>query len=179
MRHTTEVELETLVNMDGKAMWDKLKELGPKLNQSRIPEEVVVDGKIITQSEEVMNHLVQCFTELYTDLPDNAAGYDQSCLEKARSSKKVIVIEESILNSLITNEEVTRVVHRSKRGKAVSVDLVPNGNLKNSSSVNMLTNFYNYCFQNGLIPNDWKKAILSPIYKGGNKLKSDPLVCTH
>ena len=39
----------------------------------------------------------------------------------------------------------------------------------------MLTNFYNYCFQNGIIPNDWKKSILSPIYKGGNKLKSDPL----
>ena len=42
----TKVELETLVNMDGKAMWDKLEELGPKLNQSRISEEVVVDGKI-------------------------------------------------------------------------------------------------------------------------------------
>ena len=33
----------------------------------------------------------------------------------------------------------------------------------------MLTNFYNHCFQNGIIPNYWKKAILSPIYKGGNK----------
>ena len=39
----------------------------------------------------------------------------------------------------------------------------------------MLTNFYNYCFQNGIILNDWKKAILSPIYKGDNKQKSDPL----
>ena len=39
----------------------------------------------------------------------------------------------------------------------------------------MLTNVYNYCFQNGIIPDDWKKAILSPIYKGGNKQKSDPL----
>ena len=122
----TEVELETLVNIDGKTMWDKLKELGPKLNQSRVPEEVVVNGKIITQSDEVMNHWVQCFTELYTGLPDNAAGYDQSFLEKARSSKELVVIEGSTLNNLFTNEEVSRLVHRSKRGKAVSVDLVPN-----------------------------------------------------
>ena len=107
----TEVELETLVNMDGKAMWDKLKELGPKLNQSRIPEEVVINGTIITQSDQVMNHWVQCFTELYTGLPDNVAGYDMSFLEKAQSSKEVIVIEGSALNNLITNEEVSRLVH--------------------------------------------------------------------
>ena len=83
--------------------WTSLKfKLGPKLNQSRIPEEVVVDGKIITQSDEVMNHWVQCFNELYSGLPDNAAGYDQSFLEKAQSSKELVVIEGSAHNNLIT-----------------------------------------------------------------------------
>ena len=69
-------------------------------------------------------------------------------------------------NAEIHIDEVRRVVAKSKCNRAVGVDNLPNGTLKNEQSVHFLHIFFNKLFMTGLTPSLWRVAILKPIPKG-------------
>ena len=77
------------------------------------------------------------------------------------------------LNSDISLQEVVRVVNRSKRNKAVSLDKIPYEILKNDHAINMLHKLFQLCFSSGRVPSQWGKAIIKPIPKSS---LSDPRV---
>ena len=43
----------------------------------------------------------------------------------------------------------------TEKNKAVSVDLLPNEELKNNTSIDVLTSLFNFCFVNHIIPDLW------------------------
>ena len=57
----------------------------------------------------------------------------------------------------------------------MSVDKIPNKVLKNKSCVEALHAMYNICLKNAVILDKWRKAIISPIFKGKGKDPKDPL----
>ena len=67
------------------------------------------------------------------------------------------------------------VIQNSKNGKAVSVNRLPNEVYKNSNSVDMLLKLYNFCYNNSVVPEVRRRALISPIYKGKNKDRREPL----
>ena len=47
--------------------------------------------------------------------------------------------------------------------------------LKNTTSIEMLTQIFNTFFNESIMPKMWKRSIICPIYKGGQKEKREPL----
>ena len=65
----------------------------------------------------------------------------------------------------ISEQEVRNVVCRAKYRKAFGIDEIPNEVLKNDNMIRLLTCLYQMCFECGVIPSDWKRAVIKPIPK--------------
>ena len=74
-------------------------------------------------------------------------------------------LEHDDLNQLITIEEIRMLVMKAKKKKAVGTDLIPNELLKDEQVVTMLTKLCDYCLEFGVIPDNWRTAIINPIPK--------------
>ena len=76
---------------------------------------------------------------------------------------------------LISEEEVAAAIKGLKIGKAASPTGVVSELMKEAggSGSKWMTDLINNIVKEGCIPDDWRKSILVPVYKG----KGDPLVC--
>ena len=77
--------------------------------------------------------------------------------------------------SLISEEEVAAAIKGLKIGKAAGPTGVVSEMMKESGgfSTRWMTDLINNIVKEGCIPDNWRKSILVPVYKG----KGDPLVC--
>ena len=75
----------------------------------------------------------------------------------------------------ISEAEIIMMTKNIKNGKAVSVDKIPNEVMKNPKSIFILEYLYNMCLEKAVIPSIWRKAIISPAFKGKGKDVMDPL----
>ena len=73
------------------------------------------------------------------------------------------------LNSIISREEVQKMIDKAKAGKAVGIDYIPNEALKNGRVVDLLHVLFKNLFEYGQIPKIRKKSIIHPIPKGSGK----------
>ena len=168
-----------MVGMSGREMWKKLEEIGPRTSANKIPEEVIINGDIIGNINTVTKVWVETFASLYKGVSDNSPGYDSEFLIQAQAHAQqnvglVRYANSENLNSPITSAEVRLAVKEARNGKSVFVDKLPNEIFKNDSSIECLTNLYNLCFKESIIPSLWRKSLISPIYKGKNKDKRNP-----
>ena len=173
----TEIEIESMVGKGGKEMWSKLDEIGPKLKRKNIPEEVIIDSMIETNIDVVKEKWVSDFAGLYAGIPIEDQNFDKIFLQEVLDNKYNYTSNNPDINSLnssITYSEVKHVMQELKNNKAVSVDLLPNEIMKNDTSTECLTALFNHCFNNSIIPEKWRKALISPVYKGKNKNVKDP-----
>ena len=82
--------------------------------------------------------------------------------------------ETNICNAIITMNEVENAVKTAKANKAVGCDGIKNELLKHENVVNLLTNLFTLCYKHCMIPDAWRKTIISPIPKEKGKI-IDPL----
>ena len=75
----------------------------------------------------------------------------------------------NIFNCDITQKEMEHTPASMKPGKAPEHDSVPIDILKNEGLKTVLLKFLDLCFSSGVIPDDWTKALIKPLKKGGNK----------
>lgn len=59
----SELEIESMVNTDGKQMWRKLESLGPKNLKNKIPEEVTIDGARVASPHLVLDKWKRDFSQ--------------------------------------------------------------------------------------------------------------------
>ena len=78
------------------------------------------------------------------------------------------------LNKPISIHEVYQATMKTKPGKAVGVDNLPNEILRNNNLLPVLVKLFGVCFENGLVPSEWGNANIQPILKPG-KDKTVPL----
>ena len=69
------------------------------------------------------------------------------------------------LNYDITLEEVRAAVNKSKPGKSVGVEEIPNEALKAPSLLNVPLSLFGFCFNYSVVPSVWYKSIIKPIPK--------------
>ena len=76
---------------------------------------------------------------------------------------------------LISEEEVVAAIKRLKMVKSAGHTGVVNEMMKASGGfgTRWMTDLINNIVKEGCIPDDWRKSILVPVYKG----KCDPLMC--
>ena len=177
---SNEIEIKTMVNANGKLMWDKIDKIGPqKSKRGMIPAEVFCDGKIETSEAKVLDKWKNDFASLYKGIPMGTEGYDDDLfINEAKhylENYQHIVVDHCLLNLQIEGSEVQEMSESLKNSKAVSIDKIPNEVLKNSNSIKGLCALYNTCFTNAIIPDIWRKALILPIYKGKGKDPKIPL----
>ena len=85
----------------------------------------------------------------------------------------------SVLNSLISREEVRALVYNAKVRKATEVDEIPAEVLRNGNCIDTLFRIISFCFEMGKVPNEWTKGIINPIFKSddpGNPFNYRPII---
>ena len=119
---------------------------------------------------------------IHLGIDDDNVFYDNNILHKARNNIASVAPSGETqanqpLNYPISFHEVKYHVFKAKKGKAISVDGIPNEVLKNTMDIEMLTQIFNTFFNIhvSIIPKMWKRNIMCPIYKCGQKEKREPL----
>ena len=81
-----------------------------------------------------------------------------------------------MLNKPITSAEILKVIRKLKNNKACGSDSIINEEIKASQNVmiDVYTRLFNRVFDSGIIPTEWSKGTIKPIYKNkGSKLDPD------
>ena len=70
-----------------------------------------------------------------------------------------------------TCDEVRSVIKKLKRGKAAGADDIPGEYLQalmnDTSALSWLTDLFNHCWQSRTIPADWRRSVVTCLYKKG------------
>ena len=82
-------------------------------------------------------------------------------------------VQNAMINTDITIDEVEAAVTKLKNGKAIGVDCIPNEVVKKQSVLIWWYRLFQVCFENGLVPSIWRNAIIYPIPKCATK---DPFI---
>ena len=79
------------------------------------------------------------------------------------------------LNKRITDNDVTEAVLNLKNNKACGIDDIKAEMLKLAgiASIGFMTKLFNVIFDNGIYPEEWRKAIIVPIFKKGDPSIAD------
>ena len=81
-----EIDLESMVNMDGKQMWQKLETMGPKQVKNRIPEEVYVEGQRVLKLDLILKKWKDDFASLYRGGSRGTSEFDKLFLKQAKQN---------------------------------------------------------------------------------------------
>ena len=181
-RRDLSINIETACTDNPRQFWDHLRSLGPR-RKHEIPLEVYDDqGNIISDSDRVFDKWSDGFSSLYnSECTDDQ--FDQQFYDRILQHKRFLednmldplYQENVLLNYCITHCEVERVVYGAKNGKSVGPDKIPYEVLKHPVIIDTLHPLFNFCFDTGLIPSIWRKAIITPLPKDQTKDNRIPL----
>ena len=168
-------DLAETLNSNPTDFWRKIQNLG--INKDRkqtIPMAVYNDSGVKTYNTDAVLETWKS----YFDCLLNSSGeiqFDEDHLQYVKDSLVRLEAEDpddiniEDLNRPILFSEVKVAVKKAKLKKATGPDHIPSEVLKNDVSINMLFKVMTYCFDYGIVPDDWKNGIISPIFKSGDK----------
>jgi hypothetical protein len=110
------------------------------------------DGSIKTDKNYVLNKWKNNFRTLFQRNGTRDIELDNSEFNTE--------LDVSLLNELITRDEVLQAVLRAKLRKAVGIDDIPAEVLKNDVAVNLLFQIISGCFNLGKVPVQWNSGII-------------------
>ena len=176
------IEIDNVCTKDPREFWNHINKLGPRVN-TNIPMKVYdVNGVLNSDFKTVLDKWKDDFKSLY-DCSDNIHSfnrefYDNVMLEKDRFESQMEE-EEYVanleLNHLLSFDEIEHVVNNLKMKKSTGIDEIPNEVLKHHDVMLLLYYFYVKCFETGILPSVWLKAIIIPIPKSTTKDPHVPL----
>lgn len=126
---------------------------------------IKVDNTTIIKEDEIAETLNVYFSEIGEKLSSNLNETDRAF------SEYVTPVSNEFKFSTITNLLVAKAINELKPSKASGLDKISARLLKDSSDVIVpfLTELFNLSLTQGIFPNDWKQARVSPIFKSGDK----------
>ena len=167
-KRNKESEIEALCTSNPKEFWKLLKELGPRKKTNKIPMETYDNfGNICDDVNFVFEKWRGEYNKLYNP-SDECENYDNEFQDFCLNELTLEGNEEGyddLMDSLLSAEEVRKILTKAKCKKAVGIDNIPNEILKNEKTISLLTNLFNKIFANSLMPSCWNIAIIKPIPK--------------
>ena len=124
------------------------------------------NGNITHDIDEVLQKWKNDFHDLYNAKTMNGDNTNDNGINMA--------VPTDIMNESFTPDEILKVITKAKKGKAMGPDNIPYEVLKNNTSVELLTVFFNTCYSTGYVPTLWTKAYIKPIPKGNTMDKLIP-----
>ena len=168
--------LETLQTNHPKEFWNKIRNLGPR--KQNVPEKVEINNELFENSDIVLDKWASDFENLLnkkTNNPNFDENFYNMIIEQKQSREANINDLNNFFNHDFTIEEVAYHVNKSKTNKSAGFDNIPNEILKHNDVVQLLYKLFQFCFKNNMVPNDWGKAIITPIPKCSSKNPYLPL----
>ena len=161
--------------------WKEIKALGP-YKQKAIPLLVRIDEKIIGTLETVKTKWQSDFEKLNGGPTGNVEFddifYNEVCkrtLIRSTWMKTEHYESNEYLNRDISFSEMEHVIKQLKLKKSPGIDNIPNEVIKDRGFTLILFQIFRHCFNTGLIPSDWGRAIVAPIPKGRDKDPYSPM----
>ena len=148
-----------------KEMWKSINQLIGKSSKTTNIPCIKVNNNILSNNNDIADALNTYFTKIGPDLssqiPQNSNNFEEF-IEPATSTFNF---------KNISTQEVKKVLNKLNASKSSGPDRIPVSLLKDSSEIiaSYLTYIYNCSLLSGILPDDWKKARVSPIYKSGDK----------
>ena len=168
-----------MVTNNGKEMWRKVEQLGTNRKyNSKIPTQVVINGRISTNIEQILKKWKDDFSSLYQIKPVDTEGPNKDFLNRVKETLRKLddgKLGQEFEFNPISEAKIIMMTKNIKNGKAVSVDKIPNEVMQNPNSIFVLEYLYHMCLEKTVIPDIWRKAIISPVFKGKGKDVMDPL----
>ena len=167
---------------DSREFWREIGRVGiANTRRQRIPCEVVDDdGNVSSDPEIVLNRWRSDYEALYKGTASDE--FDQAHLDSVQKQLRAMEADANIpaadatlLNMPISLQEVEAAVQRAKLRKACGIDTLPAEALKNPACVTILHKIISYCFEQGIVPKDWTRGVITPVPKQGNKDPRVPL----
>lgn len=172
------LEIDEMCKKDPKKFWNELNKLGPRKAHKTHCEALDCNGEVTRETETVVKHWFKCYRDHSGQKQNESFDdefYDRALTDLRKLEKTDVDIGPSILNEYITKEEVSKVVFKGKKRKAVGIDNIAYEALQNDTCVHVLHGLFNKCFDLGKVPTEWSKAIVVPISKGKKSISTEPL----
>ena len=170
-KRNLEIELEEKVASDPNEFWTQIKNLGPKNRKETNFEVYDENGNITSDINVVLKKWEDCSRELFED--KNDPNFDNDFLEQKLTELKLLENiatppQQHGLNDNLADEEIDKVVDKSKNGKGVGPDLLPYECMKNKKAKQILKNLFEKIFRTCLAPTLWLRSLIKPIPKGSH-----------
>ena len=123
------------------------------------------NGNLLTETDEIAERWKEYFSELLNVGDEN----------NLRENDINLDIHEGLNNEPITIEEIKNEIGKMKRGKSPGEDCLPVEILRAGGDV-VVEKLYEIChlaYQTEKIPEDWRKGVIRPIQKKGDKTVCD------
>ena len=166
-KQTMCIDIETMTSNNPSEFWNKIKQLGPRRHSS-IPMEIYDnDGEIIIDEQIVLEKSKEDFQNIY-NMDDSATEFN--CDFQRYSSNHRVLLEERMLdplyneneqlNSVITVEEIRRLVSRTKHSKSCGINTIPYEVVKSEIVISVLHSMFQLTFDTIIVPSLWHQAII-------------------
>ena len=120
--------------------------------------------------DETPQNIANTFAKYFADLYSFHEGEDSFIDDMTTQSEQIT------LPTTISIEDITKQLKTLKKRKAPGIDKVQNEHLNygGRTLLQCLSNLFSAILTYSYVPLAWKTGITVPIYKGGNKSKSNP-----
>ena len=154
-------------------------ESGKVLNWKQFKKLKDIKSKKLKFDSMDMENFEKFFSELYSNVHGTISketkellAQEASNINEASESENPLSPQGTILNKIITENEILTAIKSLKNGKSSADDMICNEILKSLSNPNLklLAKLYNSCLNSGIYP--WNNSIISPLHKKG--CQSDP-----
>lgn len=114
-----------------------------------------------------MNNFENFFNDLYSDKHESIEPETKQNYLNRADEINTTTASSSLLNDIISEDEVRHSISQLKSGKASSLDMISNEIIKSldSNNVSLLTKLFNICLNFGTYP--WNANIITPLHKKG------------
>jgi len=172
-------EIDNSADLDSKLFW-KLVNGRKSASCTDAGGQINFDGEIVRNSEDLACYWGKYFKTLYS--PDSKPKYDETFHDEI--SRKISRLHSDIYRDIPTDfsdfeiqyDMLNGILNKCKRGKAAGGDGIAYEHLMFGGHVvkSILCKLFNAMLKNSFVPRGMKRGIIITLFKGGNKLKTDP-----
>ena len=144
-------------------MWKLLRNLLSNKNKNTNIQKMAYKGSEHTRSNDIANVLNDHFSSI-------TMTRKQSIQFQGNVQQFMSDVNSTFSFVQVTPEEVLKFILEVPRNKATGLDTIPSSILKDSSVciLKPLTHILNLSLKEGHVPLEWKKARITPLFKGGD-----------
>lgn len=157
-------------NKNTKKVWQIIKNSVTENNSNNNYQIYDQNNKVQTNAKLVSEIFIKYFSNVGENLANNIKSSPLS--EKTNISSKITNIKNSIFLKPVTTNEIATVIDSLKPNSSPGIDQITTKTLKKikPNILSILVYLINLSFQNGQFPDSLKQAIITPIFKSGDKL---------